>query len=246
VREYKSYPVWDVQVRWFHWINLLCVLGLTAVGVAILNDKALGVSNDGKVLLKTTHVWIGYVFAANLCWRLIWAFAGGVHARWRSILPFGRGYVAALRRYVAAARTGPHPQYLGHNPIGRIAVALMLLLLVTMATTGLALAGSDLFFPPFGSWIAEWVAAPGVDPGSLVPYAPHMYDQDAYSALRAMRSPVVLVHRYCFYALLVLAILHIAGVLLAELRGSGNLVSAMFTGKKILRSPLSERNDVSS
>ena len=55
----RIYPVWDAGVRWFHWINVLCVLGLMAIGVAILNDKALGVSNDGKILLKTVHVWIG-------------------------------------------------------------------------------------------------------------------------------------------------------------------------------------------
>jgi len=43
----KAYPVWDSVIRWFHWINVLCVLGLMAVGIAILNDKALGITNDG-------------------------------------------------------------------------------------------------------------------------------------------------------------------------------------------------------
>ena len=81
----KSYRVWDANVRWFHWINVLCILGLVAVGVVILNDKALGVSTDGKILLKTVHVLIGYVFALNLLWRLVWAFIGGVHARWRGM-----------------------------------------------------------------------------------------------------------------------------------------------------------------
>ena len=47
-----AHRVWDATVRWFHWINVLCVLGLIAVGVAILNDKTLGVTNDGKVLLR--------------------------------------------------------------------------------------------------------------------------------------------------------------------------------------------------
>jgi Ni/Fe-hydrogenase 1 B-type cytochrome subunit len=28
----KAYSVWDASVRWFHWINLLCMLGLIAVG----------------------------------------------------------------------------------------------------------------------------------------------------------------------------------------------------------------------
>ena len=73
-----------------------------AVGVVILNAKLLGVTDDGKILLKTVHVWIGYVFALNLTWRLVWAFIGGTHARWRAILPGGRGSLTPrhLRRTV--------------------------------------------------------------------------------------------------------------------------------------------------
>lgn len=234
--------MWDLSVRWFHWINVVCVLGLVAVGVAILNDKALGVSNDGKVLLKTVHVWIGYVFALNLCWRLVWAFIGGAHSRWRELLPFGRGYRAALRRYVAALRAGEHPQYLGHNPLGRIAVALLLFLLLAQAVTGLVLAGTDLFMPPLGSWIATTVAAPGVDPATLAPYSPEMYDKAAFAAMREMRAPFVRIHGYGFYALLFVVVAHIAAVVLTEVRGGGNLISAMFTGKKILRAPLTDES----
>ena len=92
--QFKAYSVWDATVRWFHWINVLCVLGLIAIGVALLNDSALGISNDGKVLLKTVHVWIGYVFALNLLWRFVWAFVGGVYSRWSAILPVGPGYLS--------------------------------------------------------------------------------------------------------------------------------------------------------
>lgn len=240
MRHLRTYPVWDVSLRWFHWINVICVLGLVAVGVAILNDNALGVSNDGKVLLKTVHVWIGYVFALNLCWRLIWAFVGGTHSRWREILPVGRDYPAALRRYIAALRAGEHPQYLGHNPLGRISVTVLLFLLLAQAVTGLVLAGTDLFMPPFGASIANGIAAAGVDPGTLVPYAPEMYDKDAYAAMRGMRAPFVRIHGYGFYALLFVIGIHVAAVVITEVRGGGNLVSAMFTGKKILRAPLSD------
>ena len=58
MKDLKAYPVWDANVRWFHWINLLSLLGLIAVGVAILNDKALGVTSDGKIVGTvpvTTH-----------------------------------------------------------------------------------------------------------------------------------------------------------------------------------------------
>lgn len=230
----KTYHAWDASVRWFHWINLLCVLGLIAVGVVILNAKAIGVTDGGKVLLKTVHVWIGYVFALNLLWRLIWAFVGGPRARWRAILPGGSGYMTEVGHYLKALRAGHPRQYIGHNPLGRISVALLLLLLLVQAATGLVIAGTDLFYPPLGSWIAGWVAAPGVDPATLVPYAPEMYDKAAYEAMRGFRKPYVTIHYYGFYALLALGVIHIAAVVLTELREGGNLISAMFTGRKIL------------
>jgi Ni/Fe-hydrogenase 1 B-type cytochrome subunit len=246
MRQLRTYPVWDLGVRCFHWINVICVLGLIAVGTALLNEEALGVSNDGKILLKTVHVWIGYFFAMNLLWRMVWALVGGTHARWRELLPGGRGYVAALRRYIKALRDGRHPQYLGHNPLGRIAIALLLIALLTQAVTGLVLAGTDLFLPPLGGSIAHWVAAPGVDPPTLVPYAPDLYDKEAYATMRALRAPVARVHEFAFYSLLALGALHIFAVVMTEVRGGGNLISAMFTGKKILRAPLGEKSDASS
>ncbi|MBK6351544.1 MAG: hypothetical protein IPF50_17975 [Proteobacteria bacterium] len=51
--ELKSYAVWDVSTRWFHWINALCVIALTALGLVILTAGGLGVTNagaEGKLL----------------------------------------------------------------------------------------------------------------------------------------------------------------------------------------------------
>lgn len=234
MNELKTYFVWDANVRWFHWINVLCILGLVALGTVILNASALGVSTEGKILLKVVHVWIGYVFAANLLWRLIWAFIGGAHARWRSILPGGAGYMSELRTYAADFMAGRPRQYLGHNPLGRIAVTLLLLVLVVQAITGLVLAGTDIFYPPLGAWIASWIAAPGVDPATLMPYAKETYDAAAYESMRAFRNPFITLHYYSFYALLGLIVLHIAAVVITEIREGGSLISAMFTGKKVL------------
>jgi cytochrome b len=239
----KTHFVWDASVRWFHWINLLCMLALIAVGVAILNDEALGVTNDGKILLKTVHVWIGYVFALNLLWRLVWAFIGGAHAHWRAILPCGRGYMSDVRGYIADFIAGRPRQYLGHNPLGRIAVTFLLLLLLTQAVTGLVLAGTDLFYPPIGAWIADRIAAPGVDPATLVPYAKEMYDQTAYEAMRAFRNPFITIHYYNFFVLLFFAVIHILAVVVTELREGGTLISAMFTGRKVLSVPPADRTN---
>lgn len=233
----KTYTVWDASIRWFHWINLLCVLGLVASGVVILNAKTLGIPDDGKIILKSVHVWFGYVFAVNLLWRLIRAFTGGIHARWPAFLPGGSGYLHELKMYITSIKAGKPRQYLGHNPVGRIAVSILLLLLTIQALTGLVLAGTDIFFPPFGAWITEWIAAPGVDPDTLRPYTKSMYDAAAYEEMRALRKPFIVTHYYVFYTLITFILIHISAVVISEIREGGNLVSAMFSGKKTLSEP---------
>lgn len=235
MNDLKSYPAWDAGVRWFHWINVVCVIGLVAVALAIMNTKALGVTDAGKILLKTVHVLIGYVFALNLLWRLVWAFVGGPRARWRAILPGGPGYLDSVKAYKASLRTGQPAQYIGHNPAGRVAVTLLLALLLVQAVTGLVLAGTDIFYPPLGAWIAGWIAAPGVDPATLVPYAKEMYDPAAFEAMRAFRGPFIEIHETNFFVLCLVVLVHIVAVVVTELRGGGNLVSAMISGRKVLR-----------
>lgn len=232
--ELKSYPVWDAPTRAFHWINVLCVIALAGIGLVILNDGALGITNNGKLALKTLHVWFGYVFALNLAVRIVWGYAGNHYARWRQTLPLGAGSLTRLRAYAGAVASGKAGQFLGHNPAGKFAVALLLLLLASQALTGLVLAGTDIFYPPLGRWIAGLIAAPGVEPSTLVPYAPASYDPTAYKKMRALREPVVLIHSYGFYVLAVAVVVHIVAVVVTELRGGGTLVSAMVSGRKIV------------
>ena len=237
-----SYPVWDVATRWFHWVNLVCVFALAAIGTGILFEKELGVTDSGKILLKTTHVWFGYVFAVNLAWRLIWTFIGNRHARWSAILPFQSGYGAAFKSYLRELIGGDVRPYLGHNPIARASVSILLVLLILQAVTGLVLAGTDIYYPPFGHWIASWIAAPGVDPSTIAPYDKTGIDPASWEAMRAFRSVFLTIHYWNFYALLVAIVIHITGVVVTELREGGGIVSAMFTGQKVFdREP---RDDV--
>jgi Ni/Fe-hydrogenase 1 B-type cytochrome subunit len=238
----QSYPVWDIPTRWFHWINLVCVVALAAIGTAILYEKELGLTDSGKILLKTTHVWFGYVFAANLAWRLVWAFIGNRHARWSAILPFQTGYGAAFKTYLHELIGSDVRPYLGHNPIARAWVSILLVLLILQAVTGLVLAGTDIYYPPFGHWIASWIAGPGVDPSTIVPYDKTGIDPASWEAMRSFRSVFLTIHYWNFYALLLAIVIHITGVVVTELREGGGIVSAMFTGQKVFdREP---RDDV--
>ncbi len=235
--QYQAYNVWDAPTRWFHWINALVVLGLSIVGVILLNDNALGLSAHGKILLKQIHVVLGYVMALNLIWRFVWAFFGNRYARWSAMLPFRSGFWGKLRAYGNAFLSGEPQEYIGHNPAARLAVAALLLLLVLQAATGMILAGTDLFWPPFGSWFAGWVAAAGVDPATVSPLAAKTLDQAAYQAMRAFRSPVAMIHLYAFYALAGFILLHLVAVIVTEIHEGGSITSAMFTGRKIFKRP---------
>jgi cytochrome b len=232
-----EYKVWDATTRVFHWLNFLCVVGLIAVGTVILNADALGISNDGKIILKTTHVWIGYIFVFNLLWRLVWGFIGGPYARWRSILPFGGGYGTELAAELAAIRAGQPRNYIGHTPLGRMAVTILFCVLLMQGATGLILAGTDLYMPPFGNAFATHVAATGLNPDQVRPYVSETVDPEKYQSMRDLRAPVIGAHETIYFLLLGLIALHVFAVVLTELKHGGNIVSAMFSGRKTFSRP---------
>lgn len=229
----KSYKVWDMPTRLFHGINLLSIIVLLAVGLVIFNGGSFGIKGEGKTLLKTIHVYAGYVFAINLILRLLWGFFGNRYARYNALLPMGAGYIAKLKAYLVAEKSGKPQYYLGHNPLARIALTVMIIVLISQAATGLVLAGTDIYFPPFGGWIAEWVAASGVDPSTLVPGTRDMVDEAAFKEMRAFRSPYIDLHVYGMYTLLVLIPLHIFASIRTDSKTGGGLISALFTGKKV-------------
>jgi cytochrome b len=230
--EIVQYPVWDLPVRLFHWINVLSIFGLLIFGFIMLYSKELGIIEvDARIALKAVHVVIGYVFVSNLLIRLIWAFVGNRYARWSAFLPrpsLVAGYLTSLR--------GGQPQvWAGHNPLGRLAVSFLFLLLVIMAATGLVRAGTDIYYPPFGSIVERYIAADPDLVGQLKPYDESQVDPEKFAELKAFKKPFGLVHLYTAYVLLALLVVHIAAVIVTERREGGALISAMFTGKKYLR-----------
>jgi len=231
---YEEYSAWDLPTRIFHWLNAILVIALIGTALVIYNGDALGLSADGKVLMKSVHVTFGYAMAFNLVWRFVWAFFGNRFARWRAILPGGRGYLKSLKAYAASFWSGEPQQYVGHNPFARIGVLLLFALLMMQITTGLVIAGTDLFWPPFGQYFANWVVATGVDASSIQPGAKEMMDQGAYASMRQFRAPFVEVHEITFFALSFVIVLHLIAVVVTEVKEGGSITSAMFTGRKIL------------
>jgi cytochrome b len=110
----------------------------------------------------------------------------------------------------------------------------LLTALLVQGLSGILLAGTDVYMPPFGRYFAEWVAAPDMDPSQVRPYAPDTVNETSYGEMRNFRTPVIATHLTTYYVLLILIMLHVVGVVTTELRKGGTIISAMFTGRKIL------------
>lgn len=232
--QFKEYKAWDVPTRLFHWVNFTAIIGLIIMGLIMLFKKELGITGiDAKVGLKEVHIIIGYVFVLNFTWRIIWGFIGNKYARWRNILP-RKGFTSVVRSYIQSVKNGEAEQYIGHNPMGRLAISFIYLLLLTMAVTGLVRAGTDIYYPPFGSMVAEYIAEPGTDPSSILPYVADGTNKEKAASLKAFKSPFGKIHLYSSYVLMFMIVLHIFFVVRVEIKEGGSLVTAMFTGKKIL------------
>lgn len=232
---FKEYKAWDAPIRIFHWVNFISVISLIFLALIMIYKKELGITSvDAKASLKELHVIIGYIFVLNLVWRVIWGFVGSKYARWSYIFP-GKGFVKEVRSYISSITDGDPQQYIGHNPLGRLAISIIILLLILISSTGLIRAGTDIYYPPFGSYVVAYIAKPEVNPDSIIPYNPTGTSESKVNNLKVFKSPFGKIHKYSAYSLMFIIILHIFFVVLTEIREGGGLITAMFTGTKLLR-----------
>lgn len=112
--------VWDVPVRVFHWLLVLCFAGAWITAE----------SEHWRLV----HVTLGYTMAGLVAFRVLWGLVGTRYARFAS---FVRGPGAVLG-YLKSL-VGRHPEHhTGHNPAGALAIVGLLVLIAITAASGFA------------------------------------------------------------------------------------------------------------
>lgn len=143
-RNLREVYVWQLPVRFFHWINATCIVILCITGYIIGDPPAVqhateAIHNYWFGYLRLTHLCVGMIFVVNILMRVYWAFAGNRFARWFNFVPLTRqqwhSIFATLRVDVfLLTKTPVHD--IGHNSLAATTYFGLFLLSLVQAFTG--------------------------------------------------------------------------------------------------------------
>ena len=209
--KYKRY-IWELPVRWCHWINVLSIVILSVTGYLIGAPYSFGRSASDFAMgwIRFAHFTAAYLFTVSLASRVLWSFVGNRYAGWREFFPFatvkGREkMIRMLRYYMLIDREVP--ETVGHNPLATTAYTVLFALYILMITTGFSLYAQH-------------------DPGGV------MHKSLGFMYALFSDQGMRLTHHFSMYLIFGFIVNHIYSAWLMDIKEHGSEVSSMFSGYK--------------
>ena len=209
--KYKRY-VWELPVRWCHWVNVLSIVVLSVTGFLIGTPVNLGKSASDFTMgaIRFAHFVAAYAFTVSLISRLIWSLIGNKYAGWREFFPMlsaeGRRKMVRMSRYYLLM-DHEVPETVGHNPLATTAYFALFLVYLMMILTGFAMYAAH---------------APG---GWMNAVLGFMYGNFSLQGMR-------LIHHFGMWLIIGFIINHIYSAWLMDIKEHGGEISSMFSGYK--------------
>ncbi|MFT4810159.1 MAG: cytochrome b [Paraglaciecola sp.] len=140
----KKNLVWDIPVRLFHWLLVLCLFGQWLTTEVLENAMDI-------------HFYIGYFTLGLIIFRLLWGFFGTKYAKFSSFLAGPKAIIS----YLCTLTSMQKIYSTGHNPLGGLLLPAVLILVGLQAISGLFTSDDIVSAGPYydsaNSTIQNWM-----------------------------------------------------------------------------------------
>jgi cytochrome b len=210
--------IWDPLVRLSHWTIV------AAFFIAYFSGDDL----------LSLHVWAGYVLGMIVLLRIVWGFVGPTHTRFSDFLYRPSEVVAYLRDLLSFRGK----RYVGHSPAGGVMVVMLLAGLLATVGSGLVLYAIEENAGPLAGWITSQsesgakIVQEQLNHDDDNDDGDEIEDRENGGGAEGDGELWEEAHDVLANLMLLLVILHVAGVLLASYVHRENLAKAMITGLK--------------
>lgn len=155
--------VWQLAVRFYHWINAGCIVALASTGYLIGSPLAIQSSSEAFSgywfgTVRFIHFLAAFIFFFNFLFRIYWGFVGNRFAKWDQFIPHKssqwREMLHVLCLDILQICTKPIKS-IGHNSLAGFTYFLTFLAFLFQAITGFGMysAMSNAWLPNLFAWI---------------------------------------------------------------------------------------------
>ncbi len=155
--------VWQWAVRFYHWINFVCVAVLCATGWMIGRPYSPMGGQEASFsywfgTVRFLHFLAAFLFFFNFVFRIYWGFVGNEYARWQNFIPVRKKQlqevIDVLKVDILQAKVQPM-ESIGHNALAGWTYFFSFLAFVFQCVTGFGLyhAMSNASLPHYFAWI---------------------------------------------------------------------------------------------
>lgn len=213
----KRVYVWQRAVRFFHWVNVGCIVVLIITGIIIGSPPAIQSSREAYEsywfgVVRFIHFATAYIFMFNIILRIYFAFFGNKWANWRQFVPtsnkFLRDLIQVIKVDILQMKGEPHVA-IGHNPLAGLSYFFLFILLTLETITGFGL------YAEMSTW---WL------PQSFA-WVPALFGEE---------SIVRLIHHILMWAFIVFAMIHMHLVIFHDFVEGRGETSSMIGGYKFI------------
>ncbi|MCJ7757044.1 MAG: Ni/Fe-hydrogenase, b-type cytochrome subunit [Gillisia sp.] len=170
-KNFRRVYIWELPVRFFHWINVLALIVLATTGFIISDPPAIMSNAEASELywfgtLRFIHFTAAYIFFFNMILRIYWSFVGNRYSSWRAFWPFSKKWAINFSHVIKVDILLKNEKYehitdisVGHNSVAGISyVALFVLALVQVFTGfGLYASTSGWWLPQIFAWVVPFL-----------------------------------------------------------------------------------------